>query len=107
MIRKQNQQPFFKNPIHRVSFRLQNRNAVESVPGTAVEHFAETEDEVAFTVSAKEDAQFTLELEPDCEYIVYVDDVNIGKMMTNLSGKLSVSAELQEGVNAKIRVARV
>ena len=26
----------------------------ESVPGTAVEHFAETEDEVAFTVSAKE-----------------------------------------------------
>ena len=30
------------------------------------------EDEVAFTVSAKEDAQFTLELEPDCEYIVYV-----------------------------------
>ena len=79
----------------------------ESVPGTAVEHFAETEDEVAFTVSAKEDAQFTLELEPDCEYIVYVDDVNIGKMMTNLSGKLSVSAELQEGVNAKIRVARV
>ena len=73
----------------------------ESVPGTAVE------DEVAFTVSAKEDAQFTLELEPDCEYIVYVDDVNIGKMMTNLSGKLSVSAELQEGVNAKIRVARV
>ena len=32
----------------------------ESVPGTAVEHFAETEDEVAFTVSAKEDAQFTL-----------------------------------------------
>ena len=44
----------------------------ESVPGTAVEHFAETEDEVAFTVSAKEDAQFTLELEPDCEYIVYV-----------------------------------
>ena len=79
----------------------------ESVPGTAVEHFAETEDEVAFTVSAKEDAQFTLELEPDCEYIVYVDDVNIGKMMTTLSGKLSVSAELQEGVNAKIRVARV
>lgn len=28
MIRKQNQQSFFKNPIHRVSFRLQNQNAV-------------------------------------------------------------------------------
>ena len=28
MIWEQNQQPFFKNPIHRVSFRLQNRNAV-------------------------------------------------------------------------------
>ena len=62
---------------------------------------------IAFTVSAKEDVQFTLELEPDCEYIVYVDDVNIGKMMTNLSGKLSVSAELQEGASAKIKVPRV
>ena len=37
----------------------------ESVPGSAVENFRETEKEVAFTVSARGDVQFTLELEPE------------------------------------------
>ena len=67
----------------------------ESVPGTAVEGFRAEESGVSFQVSGKEDAQFTLELEADSEYTVYLDDVNAGKMKTNLSGKLSVSAELQ------------
>ena len=40
----------------------------ESVPGSTVENFRETEDEVAFTVSAPGDVQFTLELEPESEY---------------------------------------
>ena len=40
----------------------------ESVPGSAVEGFKETDSEVAFSVSAKGDVQFTLELEPECEY---------------------------------------
>ena len=46
-------------------------------------------------VSAMQDVQFTLELEADTEYVVYLDDVNVGDMKTNLSGKLSVSAELE------------
>lgn len=66
----------------------------ESVPGTAVEDFKASEREVSFKVSGTEDAQITLELEADSEYVVYMDDVNVGDMTTNLSGKLSVSAEL-------------
>ena len=78
----------------------------ESVPGTAVENFKATEDIVTFKVSGMKDAQFTLELEADSEYVVYMDDVNIGDMTTNLSGKLSVSAEADPGKEIEIKVVR-
>ncbi len=78
----------------------------ESVPGTAVENFKASEAEVAFCVSGTTDAQFTLELEADNEYVVYMDDVNVGEMKTNLSGKLSVSAELDEEHPVAVRVVR-
>ena len=76
----------------------------ESVPGTAVENLKVTEDTLSFVVSGESDAQFTVELEADTEYTVYMDDVNAGRMKTNLSGKLSVSTALNghEGVQVKI-----
>lgn len=75
----------------------------ESVPGTAVEHFEVTEDSVSFEVSGPEDAQITLELEADSEYTVYMNEVNVGDMSTNVSAKLSLSAELdKENVAVKI-----
>ncbi len=40
-------------------------------PGTAVEDFKASEREVSFKVSGTEDAQITLELEADSEYVVY------------------------------------
>ena len=78
----------------------------ESVPGTAVEGFRAEESGVSFQVSGKEDAQFTLELEADSEYTVYLDDVNAGKMKTNLSGKLSVSAELQPDQTVCVKIIK-
>lgn len=78
----------------------------ESVPGTAVEHLKVTEDTVVFNVSGKQDVQFTLELEADTEYTVYMDGTNVGRMTTNLSGKLSISTELTENVPVEIKVVR-
>ena len=78
----------------------------ESVPGTAVENFKADEDTVSFRVSGMKDAQFTLELEADSEYKVYMDDVNVGDMATNLSGKLSVSTELAPDKTVKVRVIK-
>lgn len=78
----------------------------ESVPGTAVENLKVTEDVVAFTVSGEKDAQFTLELEADTEYTVYIDDTNVGKMKTNLSGKLSVSTALNANVGVQVKIVR-
>ena len=78
----------------------------ESVPGSAVEGFRETEAEVAFTVPARGDVQFTLELEPESEYEVFIDGDSAGRMGTNLSGKLSVSVELGAEQSAKVRIVK-
>ncbi|MCI8294092.1 MAG: endosialidase [Hespellia sp.] len=78
----------------------------ESVPGTAVEQLKMTDQEVTFFVSAPEDVQFTLELEPECEYEVFIGGEAVGKMTTNLSGKLSVSLELSEGERTAVKVAK-
>ena len=78
----------------------------ESVPGTAVENFKATPDVVSFKVSGSNDAQFTVELEADSEYVVYMDGVNVGDMKTNLSGKLSVSAELTSDKPVEIKIVR-
>ena len=78
----------------------------ESVPGSAVENFKETEKGVSFQVSAPEDVQFTLELEPESEYEVLIDGESAGKMTTNLSGKLCVSIELNPDENASVNVVK-
>ena len=78
----------------------------ESVPGTAVTNFNATEQVVTFSVSAMQDVQFTLELEADTEYVVYLDDVNVGDMKTNLSGKLSVSAELEPERSMEVKIIK-
>ena len=56
-----------------------------------------TDESVEFTVEGGKDAQITVQLEDDTEYEVYVDDSAVGSMKTNMSGKLSVSVELEEG----------
>lgn len=78
----------------------------ESVPGTAVEHFSAKHDGVEFTVSGDKDAQITIQLEDDAEYEIYVDGVAVGGMKTNMSGKLVVSVELNEGVTCQVKVVK-
>ncbi len=68
----------------------------ESVPGTAVFNFRATAEVVEFYVEGEDDAQITLELEPEAEYEVFIDDVNTGKMKTNLGGKLVLSVEFSK-----------
>lgn len=79
----------------------------ESVPGTKVSHFKADEKEVIFVVEGKEDTQITLELEPEKEYKIFIDDVQTGKMKTNLGGKLVLSAELAENKETKVRVVKL
>ena len=78
----------------------------ESVPGTAAEHFRVTDEGVEFTVEGSKDAQITVQLENDTDYEIYVNDSAVGNMMTNISGKLSVSVELEEGISVPVKAVR-
>lgn len=79
----------------------------ESVPGSAVENFRATDTEVNFRISAPEDVNFTLELQPESEYEVLIGGVSAGKMSTNLSGKLSVSVELGGDESTEVRIVKM
>ena len=78
----------------------------ESVPGTSVTHFRETVEGVSFVVEGDDDAQITIGLEEETEYEVIVADVSVGKMKTNLGGKLNISAELADSGEVSIIVQK-
>ena len=78
----------------------------ESVPGTAVQHFAEGSDEVAFTVGGYRDSQITVQMEADTEYEVFVDGSSIGHIKTNMSGKLAFSVSLNDGAVSQVKIVR-
>lgn len=79
----------------------------ESVPGTAVNDFLETEDEMEFTVEGYGDAQVTVEAEDGAEYKVYIDNTNVGKMKANLGGKLVLSVELDTGKPVSVKIVKM
>ena len=87
----------FRSRISAFSSRL-------SVPGTSVTHFSEDAEGVTFTVEGKEDAQLTVGLEDETEYEVFIDGSSIGKMRTNLGGKLSLSVELADAGEVSVKV---
>ena len=80
--------------------------AYESVPGTSVNHFEESQDGVSFLVEGAEDAQLTIGLQDETEYEVFVNDESMGKMNTNLGGKLNVSVELAGAGEVKVSVRK-
>ena len=80
--------------------------AYESVPGTSVKNFKETDDGVSFMVEGKEDAQLTIGLQDETEYEVNVGGNSIGKMKTNLGGKLNLSVELSGMGDVKVEIKK-
>ena len=79
----------------------------ESVPGTKVEGFKEEERKISFAVEGTANTQITLELEEEKEYRVIVDDTNLGKMTTNIGGKLVISLDLTGGKPQEVVIERM
>ena len=79
----------------------------ESVPGTVVTNLKESDNGITFDVEGWEDASITLELEPEMEYKVSIDENSIGQMKTNLGGKLVLSVELNPEQVVNIQVAKL
>ncbi len=80
--------------------------AYESVPGTDVTNFTANDKELEFTVAGTTDTQVALGLEAEKEFKLYIDGTNIGKMKTNLGGKLVFSLQLAEGRTSDVRVVK-
>lgn len=78
----------------------------ESVPGTAVKDFKATDNSVSFDVEGNEDAQITLELEEGSEYAIEIDGEGLGKMATNMGGKLVVSVEFDGNNEKKVVITK-
>ncbi|MBQ7265995.1 MAG: endosialidase [Firmicutes bacterium] len=69
---------------------------LETVPGASVHNFKADSKITTFSVEGKGSTQITLELEANTLYAIYADDVEIDQMKSNLSGKISFSADLSE-----------
>ena len=78
----------------------------ESVPGTAVEGFHATTEGLEFKVSGLKDAQITVGLEAESEYTVCMNDTCMNDIKTNLSGKLSVSVELDPDKYIDLKIVK-
>ena len=98
----------YKVKTYKTMTRLERNGmfAYESVPGTSVFHFKETADEISFKVEGDEDAQITVGLEEDTAYEVFVNGQSIGKMNTNLSGKLNISALLAQAGEVSVTITK-
>lgn len=78
----------------------------ESVPGTTVTQLSLDANGISFEVEGSEDAQITLELEPETEYKVSVSDGPENSMKTNLGGKLVLSVELSQDAPVSVVVTK-
>ncbi|MCR5688444.1 MAG: endosialidase [Lachnospiraceae bacterium] len=76
----------------------------ESEPGTSVNDFKVMPNGVSFTVCGDKDAMITVGLKEDSEYSVSVAGRDMGRMRTNLGGKLSLSVELEGKGEISVKV---
>ncbi len=76
----------------------------ESEPGTSVSCFEVLPDGVSFTVCGDKDAMITVGLKEDTEYSVNIAGKDIGRIKTNLGGKLSISVELEDKGEINVKV---
>ena len=59
-----------------------------------------------FTVESDQDCQITLGLEENQEYRVTAGGEDLGPMITNMGGKLSLSLEMESGAGRLVRVKK-
>lgn len=78
----------------------------ESVPGTSVENFSATAESLAFKVTGAKDAQITVGLEGNSEYTVCINETCMNEVETNLSGKLSLSVELDPEKYIDVKIVK-
>ena len=69
---------------------------LETVPGATIHNLNIKEKETTFLAEGLSDTLITIELEPNTNYSLFINDVNIDKIKTNLSGKINFSTTLSK-----------
>lgn len=67
---------------------------LETVPGATIHNLSVSEKETTFLIEGCGDTLITLELEANTYYSLFINDVNLDKIKTNLSGKINFSTTL-------------
>lgn len=86
----------YKVKTHRKITRLEKNGSLllEAVPGAVVHHLLVDEKMTSFSVESFKDVEITMEMEPETEYSIQVGDGEAGRVVSNLSGKISFSIEI-------------
>lgn len=95
----------YKIRTHKDVTRLsKNGNLLlETVPGATIHNLKVSASKVEFLAEGLTDTLITIELEPNANYSLYINDFNIDKIKTNLSGKINFSTTLsKDAQNIKI-----
>ncbi len=69
---------------------------LETVPGATIHNLNIKEKETTFLAEGLSDTLITIELEPNTNYSLFINDVNIDKIKTSLSGKINFSTTLSK-----------
>lgn len=65
----------------------------ESIPGTSVHGLKMTDRLVQFKVAGTAETQITMELSPNTAYNLFIEGVKLGKIQSNLAGKITFSID--------------
>lgn len=79
----------------------------ESVPGTTVSNFEETEEGITFVVDCESDAAITLGLNQDAIYRVMINGESTGTMETGVGGKISFNVMDIPGGSVEVSVIKI
>ncbi|MFI3230729.1 MAG: endosialidase [bacterium] len=88
----------YKVRTHNLVTRLSKNSQLllETVPGATIHNLSVTEFKTCFELEGAGDISVTLELEPETNYSLYIDDVNLDKVKTNKSGKINFSTSVSK-----------
>lgn len=78
----------------------------ESVPGTTVSHFSESDEGIACLLEGYKASQVTVQLEEDTPYKIYEDGLLTGEITTNVSGKLGINMDLEDGKTVELKIVK-
>ena len=78
----------------------------ESVPGTTVSHFSESDEGITCLLEGYKASQVTVQLEEETDYKIYEDGLLTGEITTHVSGKLGINIDLVDEKPVELKILK-